>query len=321
MTKYFEMLMLLALAGLSTLCLILLDAKWKLTIDAEPGVPSSTVALPSLAAWPRDNLRVVYVRMQKTGSKALSAWLEAYQRREASVPPTPFCSSKLPGKAPCQAACDERFLARVSVKLGWWERDSHPRVFVNAHASYWDLVAHFGEQNTRYITLLRHPLLRVISEYMHRSHGCRDGDRVTCDWDYMATCRSEISDENFDAFMREQQHAPGMRNRQVRMLAGYEFYATHSEEESLQRALSVLQHNLSWVGVYEALEASLPELQARLCYTAPLAEVSEGLDRARAANDTRRVLNVTSERAAELLELNRLDVRLWHAALERMLLA
>ena len=170
--------------------------------------------------------RVVFIRIQKTGTKSL-------QRVQLGLPrPTLTCDwlscrcqSFDPSREDASAlrltnggACSERACiceatnatertadGRGAILL-WWSNSPH--MLWSEHEEFPHLGPSLQPHQTLWLTWLRHPTARVISEYMHaRAENVR--------WDYTLEPNASLL-----AFVFDKRFAIGASNRMVRMLGG-----------------------------------------------------------------------------------------------------
>lgn len=197
---------------------------------------------------------LVMIRIQKTGTKTFLGNLQAIHAAlgRPYCSNTPWCCTSVPEFSPGNRVrpCD-------GVLRDFYASTTRCRTLTEPHSDYADATRPIdGPFST--ILLLRDPVARVVSEYKHLSGG---SDKPRKNWDYTPADHEPKTWQNFLAFLTDERNAPGMRNRQTRMLAGCgsgvrceDVYAT--EEEMLAEAIRHL-HEAAFVGVTDRFEDTL----------------------------------------------------------------
>jgi len=161
------------------------------------------------------NHSVVFIRIPKTGSKSLldgidlgvhpaklcdwfSCCCQSYEQDRKDARHLRQGNGWSCGVKRC--ACQTHVYALPQV---WWQNTPH--ILWVEH----ELMASQASRKVVWLTWLRHPLARVVSEYLHAQ------SRPVL-WDY--TMRANTS---FLEFVTSQEYAVGAQNRMVRMLGGH----------------------------------------------------------------------------------------------------
>ena len=222
--------------------------------------------------------RVVYLRIQKTGSKTMvalltSAWLFA---GNGSVTKDAGCLHHA-WVGGSQAAC-ERNTAPFTNALA-----RARGCIVEGHCPYsavlvaTEMVLKSSSLRLRFVATLRDPLTRVLSEFRHV---CGPGDGA---WDYREACprlckeRVKGTDEHaadrcatpqaIETYVTDRANANGVYNRQARMLAGSAQSELSESDllESAERTLALLDA----VIILERFPLSLAVMSRRFGVSAP----------------------------------------------------
>lgn len=185
-------------------------------------------SLPRPQPWLANQV-LLYVRVQKTGSKSLvdllgrQPWLRSQSSNNVSAVTS----------CPRTGWIGERTSTCSKLVASALRRQKEFKCAVDGHCSLDTLTLNrtlsMGRQSggARVITLLRDPFSRVLSEFRHVC------GRGTGQWDYSTrawrdaephphgrTVRNCSDPAALRAFLETQEHDAGMHNRQVRMLAG-----------------------------------------------------------------------------------------------------
>lgn len=267
--------------------------------------------------------RVVYLRIQKTGSKTMvslltSSWLFA---ANGSVTKDAGClhHAWVGGN---QAEC-ERSRTGFANALG-----RQRGCIVEGHCPYSavlvasEMVVQASGLRLRFVATLRDPLTRVLSEFRHV---CGPSDGA---WDYREVCPRACkervkADEHaadrcatpqaIETYVTDRANANGVYNRQARMLAGSAAQSELSESdllESAERTLALLDA----VIVLERFPLSLAVASRRFGVSAPnkYYHVNEPKERRFAFSR----LAPSTER--EIRSRNGADMWLWTTAVRRL---
>ena len=257
---------------------------------------------------PLGDLQLVMVRIQKTGTKTFLGNLKAiYAAKGLSYCANmPWCCTSVPDYSPGNRVkpCDQVMTAFRGAKKAC-------STLTEPHSDYADLMGAAADEFSL-VVLVRDPVARTISEYKHLSGG---SNKPRKNWDYTPADYEPKTWQNFLAYLRDERNAPGMRNRQTRMLAGCgsgrrcsDVYET--EEAMLEEALRHLSQ-AAFVGISERFEETLDMLWIRF-----------GLERPKNTDAYRRMDQYDGtdmfavEDVKEILRYNHLDDRLYHEALE-----
>lgn len=311
----------------------------------------------SSSSTARKNL--VFVRIQKTGSKSLVTVLE-----QCSFTMCP----KRPVDAVDSAACAKN-LRNNMLKNGRSSSSSHQyNCYVASHCGLATFEHVFNNtlppppsstrrrgrnnkfplrsrvvlpdhplpiRSTFVITILRHPVARVVSEYRHVcAKGRGQWDYSTKEWRVnrarnLSLPAPDTSDRHaafvvdcdqapaLASFAQAPAHANGMRNRQMRMLAGAVLEVGHtdtrSELELYHKARVALSTVVDFALVFEKFHASLIVLSKKIGLDPPrhFSIVSEAIEKA-----PKPVLNPDTTRI--ILDLNKFDELLHEQALLKL---
>ena len=254
---------------------------------------------------------LVMVRIQKTATKTFLANLRTIHDRigKPYCRNTPWCCTSVPEYSPGNRVrpCNDVLASFYS---------THPacRTLTEPHSDYRDITEPLTQRGVRFSTifLIRDPVRRVVSEYKHLSGGV---NKPRKNWDYTPVDYEPKTWSNFLAYLRDEGNAPGMRNRQTRMVAGCgsgnrcsDIYDT--EEEMLEAAIQHLRE-ASFVGITDHMEETLDLLWREFDLERPSSEPQHKTD----TYDGRDMFAI--EDPSIILEYNRLDMYLFREA-ERM---
>lgn len=256
------------------------------------------VSPPPMPA-PEDNAWLVVVRIQKTGTKSFLAELNQILdtvgwRRCTGVP---WCCTRVEGFSP-----GNNVKACANVLPAFYARPpAGCRSSTVVHSDYTDLThpLEISEKPFVAVTMLRDPVWRVISEYKHLSGGVNKPKK---NWDYVPADREPKNRENFLAFLADEANAPGMRNRQTRMLGGWH----EDEQEMLRRAKENLEA-MPFFGITELWDESIDMLWRTFGLEHPEGHAHARVD----AYDGKRVIDIDQELVDEVLRYNALDEELF----------
>jgi len=134
------------------------------------------------------------------------------------------------------------------------ERNRYKMIF--GHMSFGYFEKHINS-DFQYITLLRDPLKRVVSDYYHilRSTGRQLNEKVK---------NEELSLKDYIEL-----NEPTSENWQVKSIAGYDYIHKVCDEETYQKALENLKKYFEVVGITELFDAFLVDVSEKLNWTFP----------------------------------------------------
>ena len=215
---------------------------------------------------------LVHLRLQKTASSSIGRLLATDAKAECSWLKWCRCHSMplLPRPPPDYehgGRCEE-MLSKGLKRCG--DEGRHSLAADPPHADFVDLVeglygAGIAPERARMFTMLRDPVERAVSEYLHvrfvlgRERRCATTGSLgeIWAWDYRASCNFTLAQ-----FATDPAYAPAM-NRQTRMLAGTagrepdELYA--NGQEMLATARDNLRR-MSWFGITDSVNLSMSVL-------------------------------------------------------------
>ena len=240
---------------------------------------------------------LVAVRIQKTGTKSFLAELNhvldaAGWRRCTGLP---WCCTRVEGYGPGNG------VKACSSVLPAFYAHAQCRTSTTVHSDYTDLTLPLEASAAPFVavTMIRDPVRRVISEYKHLSGGTNKPKK---NWDYVPADREPKNRENFLAFLADDANAPGMRNRQTRMLGGW-----HADEREMLRRAKEHLDRMPFFGVTDMYDESIGLLWRTFGLEHPKEHVHARMD----AYDGRQMFDIDEEVAAAVLHYNALDEELF----------
>ena len=288
-------LVLAVLSLVMVVAMIELRVKPSSTTTRAPVVAQAPPPPPSMPT-PEDGAWIVVVRIQKTGTKSflaeLNQVLDAVGWRRCTG--VPWCCTRVDGYSPGNGvrACADVLPAFYA----------HPpagcRSSTVVHSDYTDLTRSLTEPFV-VVTMIRDPVRRVISEYKHLSGGVNKPKK---NWDYVPADKEPKNRENFLAFLEDQANAPGMRNRQTRMLGGW-----HADEQEMLRRAKKNLAAMPFFGVTELWDESIDMLWRAFGLEHPVGHAHARAD----AYDGKQVFAMDRELVEEVLQYNTLDEELF----------
>ena len=290
-------LVLAVLSLIMVVTMIELRVKPPAAIAPQPhSVARTPVQPPPPMPAPSDGVWLVVVRIQKTGTKSFLAELNQVLdtvrwRRCTGVP---WCCTRVEGYSPGNGV---RACANV-LPVFYAHPPAGCRSSAVVHSDYTDLTQSLTAPFVA-VTMIRDPVRRVISEYKHLSGGVNKPKK---NWDYVPADREPKNRENFLAFLADQANAPGMRNRQTRMLGGW-----HADEEEMLRRAKEHLEAMPFFGVTELWDESIDMLWHAFGLEHPEGHAHARVD----AYDGKQVFAIDRELVEEVLRYNALDEELF----------
>jgi hypothetical protein len=158
-----------------------------------------------------------------------------------------------------------------------------------------------------FITFVRHPVMRVISEYKHVMAKYLD-----CAWEYQVSedAGPGMSEGGFANFLTNKQNSIGARNRQAHFIAGVS--RVLDDEQLLREAIDHLDQ-FAFVGVCDDLFQhsldSLAFLIAANSSNQPVLDFNDGL----------RIFAITREIYSATVAANQVDLQLYFHAKRKLI--